>query len=67
LPVSCGAEREEGILAAIARKARRQNVTLLFGVRDTEHNNAVVLQDVIDVLHDRREVRGPPSCKFVIA
>lgn len=37
-------------LAAIGRRARRQTVSLLFGARDTEHNNAVVLKRVIDRL-----------------
>ena len=35
-------------VAAIARKAQHQTVTLLFGARDTEHNNAVVLKGLID-------------------
>jgi len=37
-------------LAAVARKAKRQTVTLLFGARDSRHNNAVVLKRVIDRL-----------------
>lgn len=41
------------ILAAIARKAKRQPVTLLFGARDAERNNAVVLKEVIDRLARR--------------
>ena len=37
-------------LTAIARKAREHTVTLLFGARDTEHNEAVVLKGVIERL-----------------
>jgi uncharacterized protein YeaO (DUF488 family) len=45
-------------LAAIARKAKRQSITLLFGARDTEHNNAVVLKELIDRLaRQTRETR----------
>jgi uncharacterized protein YeaO (DUF488 family) len=35
-------------LAAIARKATRGAVTLVFGARDREHNQAVVLKGVIE-------------------
>jgi uncharacterized protein YeaO (DUF488 family) len=34
-------------LAALRRRARKETVTLLFGARDTEHNNAVALADVL--------------------
>jgi len=34
-------------LAATARKASRGTVTLLFGARDPEHNQAVVLKETI--------------------
>ena len=37
-------------LAAIARKASRGAVTLVFGARDPEHNQAVVLKGVIERL-----------------
>jgi uncharacterized protein YeaO (DUF488 family) len=37
-------------LMAIARKATRDAVTLLFGARDPEHNQAVVLKAVIERL-----------------
>lgn len=40
------AQREP--LAALARKSRARTVTLLFGARDIEHNNAVVLKGVIE-------------------
>ena len=34
-------------LQALRRRARKGTVTLLFGARDTEHNDAVVLADVL--------------------
>jgi uncharacterized protein YeaO (DUF488 family) len=34
----------------LARDARRRSVTLLFGARDTEHNNAVALKEYIEHL-----------------
>jgi uncharacterized protein YeaO (DUF488 family) len=41
-------------LMAIARKATRGPVTLLFGARDLEHNEAVVLKRVIERLQRAR-------------
>jgi uncharacterized protein YeaO (DUF488 family) len=35
------------VLATIGRKATRGSVTLLFGARDRDHNQAVVLKSVI--------------------
>lgn len=35
-------------LAQIARMARKKTVTLLYGARDEEHNNAVVLKEIIE-------------------
>jgi uncharacterized protein YeaO (DUF488 family) len=32
---------------ALRERARKETVTLLFGARDTEHNNAVVLAEVL--------------------
>jgi uncharacterized protein YeaO (DUF488 family) len=40
-------------LAALARKANRGPVTLLFGARDPEHNQAVVLKGAIERLQKR--------------
>ncbi len=40
-----GAAREK--LRSIAELARKRNVTLLYSARDEEHNNAVVLQNLI--------------------
>jgi uncharacterized protein YeaO (DUF488 family) len=34
-------------LAALAQRARRGPVTLVYGARDREHNNAVVLAEVL--------------------
>jgi uncharacterized protein YeaO (DUF488 family) len=41
-------------LMAIARRATRGAVTLLFGARDAEHNEAVVLKGVIERLQRAR-------------
>jgi uncharacterized protein YeaO (DUF488 family) len=41
-------------VAAIARKATRGAVTLLFGARDSKHNQAVVLKGMIDRLQRLR-------------
>jgi uncharacterized protein YeaO (DUF488 family) len=49
------AQREP--LGALARKSRARAVTLLFGARNTEHNNAVLLKRLIE----RREKRGSPA------
>lgn len=35
------------LLDALRRRARRGRVTLLFGARDTEHNDAVALRDIL--------------------
>jgi uncharacterized protein YeaO (DUF488 family) len=37
-------------LEKLARDARRRRTTLLFGARDTEHNNAVALKEYLDRL-----------------
>ena len=34
-------------LTVLARKAKRETLTLLFAARDTEHNNARVLKEAI--------------------
>ena len=34
-------------LSALARKSKRETLTLLFAARDTEHNNALVLKQAI--------------------
>jgi uncharacterized protein YeaO (DUF488 family) len=36
------------VWTAILEKARESNVTLLYGARDTEHNNAAALRDFIN-------------------
>lgn len=36
------------LLANLQRMAERDNVTLLFAARDEEHNNAVVLKEVLE-------------------
>jgi uncharacterized protein YeaO (DUF488 family) len=45
--------------AAILDKARDSNVTLLYGARDPEHNNAAALRDFLNVrLRRRRSGKG---------
>lgn len=36
------------IIMALAKKAKKRSVTLIYGARDQEHNDAVVLKNVID-------------------
>ena len=43
----------------LARLARRGTLTLVYGARDPDHNNAVVLRDVIE----RERARGRPARK----
>ena len=38
------------ILKELRQKAKDQTVTLLYGAKDTEHNQAVVLKDVLEGL-----------------
>jgi uncharacterized protein YeaO (DUF488 family) len=45
---------QEGKLRELRRRAREGRVTLVYGARDTEHNDAVVLADVL-----RRGRRSP--------
>jgi len=40
--------RKAGLLAAIAARARGETVTLLYGARDREHNQAVVLKRFLE-------------------
>lgn len=57
---SAAAER----LHELARRAADGTVTLIFSSRDVEHNNAVVLQEVLERLAQRmlaRSERHPPS------
>ena len=37
-----------GIVDELRRKAKKGKVTLLFSAKDTDHNNAVVLKEVLD-------------------
>jgi uncharacterized protein YeaO (DUF488 family) len=38
---------QETILNELRRRARKETVTLVYGARDTHHNEAVVLADVL--------------------
>jgi uncharacterized protein YeaO (DUF488 family) len=37
-------------LQELAKRARREQITLLFGARDEEHNNAIVLRELLGEL-----------------
>lgn len=41
-------EDKQEVLDEIARKAKKQNVTLLYSAKDTKHNHALVLQCVLE-------------------
>jgi uncharacterized protein YeaO (DUF488 family) len=40
--------RHKKEIAALAKRGRRGTVTLLYAARDEEHNNAVVLKELLD-------------------
>jgi len=42
------APERAALLDDLAARAREQLVTLLYGARDTEHNEAIVLQEILD-------------------
>ncbi len=42
---------------ALARRAARGRITLVFGARDPEHNNAIVLKEVLEGRRPRRRRR----------
>ena len=46
--VELRAERARAVLEALAARAARGTVTLVYGARDEEHNGAVVLRDAIE-------------------
>ena len=45
----------DDLVEALVERTRRQRVTLVFGAKDTEHNQAVVLAELID---ERRHLAG---------
>jgi uncharacterized protein YeaO (DUF488 family) len=53
------AELEEagkmGGLRDIAQRAREENVTLLFGAKDTKHNNARALEAFVEEVHHQSQ------------
>jgi uncharacterized protein YeaO (DUF488 family) len=51
------AEEVQPLLDALAKRVARGSVTLVYGARDEEHNNAVVLARVLE----RRQRRPKPS------
>ncbi|MDY0039376.1 MAG: DUF488 family protein [Desulforhabdus sp.] len=42
------AAAKEQILEDLAQKAKRGNITLVFAAKDSEHNNAVVVKEVLE-------------------
>lgn len=49
------APEREALLSQVAEHARHGRVTIIYGARDTEHNEAAVLQDVVqDRLRNER-------------
>lgn len=51
-------EAQETKLAELRRRARKGTLTLIYSARDTEHNDAVVLAEVLR--HDARASRRSP-------
>jgi len=45
------------VLEALARRAANGPVTLVYGARDTAHNDAVVLERMLERVHPRRSGR----------
>jgi uncharacterized protein YeaO (DUF488 family) len=41
-------EKKEELVAELAEKARHGSVTLVFGAKDEEHNNAVALREYLE-------------------
>ena len=41
------APEQEALIGTLSEHATRETVTLIYGARDTEHNEAVVLQNVV--------------------
>jgi uncharacterized protein YeaO (DUF488 family) len=48
---------KKSLLKRLADRARHSTVTLIYGARDSEHNNAVVLKSLISGKIKRREAR----------
>lgn len=47
--------KHEEAIRELARRATREPITLVYGARDAEHNNAVVLKELVEKL---QEVKG---------
>jgi len=39
---------QEGLLAQLREEGKKETLTLVYAARDTEHNNAVVLKELLD-------------------
>lgn len=42
--------KHEDLLKGLAKRAIRERITLVYGARDSEHNNAVVLKELLEEL-----------------
>jgi uncharacterized protein YeaO (DUF488 family) len=51
---------KEALVEQLASEAAKHRVTLVFGARDTRHNNAIVLRDLIET-----RLGAPPSSRRV--
>jgi uncharacterized protein YeaO (DUF488 family) len=49
--------RSRDAVAELAGRAARERITLVFGARDPEHNNAVVLKELLEELQKRKGAR----------
>jgi uncharacterized protein YeaO (DUF488 family) len=47
-------DEQQAAVLALARRAERGPLTLLYATRDTAHNNAVALRSILTRLHRRR-------------
>jgi uncharacterized protein YeaO (DUF488 family) len=50
-------------LEALAKRARRSTVTLVYSARDEEHNDAVVLRDILERMVDKMSASRSSSRK----
>ncbi len=48
-------DKHRGVWESLLTRARRESVTLIYSARDTEHNNAVALQEFLEKHMTRSE------------
>jgi uncharacterized protein YeaO (DUF488 family) len=51
--------QKQRLLEGLAAQARKGTVTLIYSARDTEHNQAVVLKQVLDRIIERGSQQSP--------